>query len=179
MADFFSKSLIAEGTVLINVMLRFSGSEGKLTALSASTTAPPQLNGTNISKIDKSKQTDVDASSPASSSSENTSRAQWMNETALRCSSATPFETPVEPEVYITYAVSLERPIFAGLPVSCSAMRSQLLSRHTNRAALAGTCCNKLDCVTTSGAFVSLSMKRTRSGGYVQSSGTYAAPALN
>ena len=68
-------------------------------ALSARITRPPQASGAKISKTDRSKQTDVAASTPASSSSENTPRAQRTIATALRCSIATPFGRPVEPEV--------------------------------------------------------------------------------
>jgi hypothetical protein len=45
-ADFFSKSLIADGTVLMSVILLPGGSVGKLTALSAEhdRSAPTQRN---------------------------------------------------------------------------------------------------------------------------------------
>src|SRR3569833_1554065 len=94
-----SNSRIADGTVFTNVTSARAGSPGSASAFSARITVPPQLNGTNISNTDKSKQIDVDASTPASSSPLKTSRAQYTNATAFRRSSATPFGLPVEPEV--------------------------------------------------------------------------------
>src|SRR5581483_11187264 len=71
-----SNSRIADGTVLINVTSFAAGKPGSASAFSARIILPPQLSGTNISKIDRSKQIDVDASTPASSSGAKTSFAQ-------------------------------------------------------------------------------------------------------
>jgi hypothetical protein len=88
---------MAEGTVLTRVT--GPSTSGRSRALAASTTVPPRLSGAKISKTDRSKQTDVEASTAAISPSENSSRAQSMRATALRCSTATALGRPVEPEV--------------------------------------------------------------------------------
>src|SRR6185503_11497071 len=77
-----NNSRIADGTVLIMVTSFAAGRFGKASALSARITIPPQLNGTNISNTDRSKQIEVDARTPASSSAVNTSLAQYTNAAA-------------------------------------------------------------------------------------------------
>ena len=71
-----TSSDMAEGTVLISVTSSFAGSSGSSRAFSARITVPPQARVTNSSKTDMSKQIDVEPSTPASSSSEKTSRDQ-------------------------------------------------------------------------------------------------------
>jgi len=70
MASCRNNSAIAEGTVLISVTRSAAASAGRASALSASTTVPPQLSGTRSSHTDKSKHTDVDARTPDKSASE-------------------------------------------------------------------------------------------------------------
>ena len=94
-----NNSAMADGTVLIKVTSWRAGKPGNCRALSARITVPPQLNGTNNSNTDKSKQIDVDARTPANSSRVKILFAQWMKATVLRCSMATPFGLPVEPDV--------------------------------------------------------------------------------
>src|SRR6267142_5612384 len=94
-----SNSRIADGTVLMSLTSLAAGNDGSAKAFSARITFPPQHSGTNISKTDRSKQIEVEASTPESSSGVNTSCAQLTNATALRCSMATPLGVPVEPEV--------------------------------------------------------------------------------
>jgi len=94
-----SSAVIADGTVLISVGATGDASPGTASAFSTSTTAPPNDSVTNSSNTDRSKHTDVDAITPASSASVNTVRAHAMNATALRCAMATPFGRPVDPEV--------------------------------------------------------------------------------
>ena len=62
-----SNSAIAEGTVLIRVTSSFSGRLGRCSAFRATMTLPPALNVTNISNTDRSKQTDVENRTAASS----------------------------------------------------------------------------------------------------------------
>jgi len=76
-----------------------AGSSGSARAFSARITVPPQASGANSSKTDMSKVIEVDASTPDSSRSENSRRDQSSSATALRCSIATAFGRPVEPEV--------------------------------------------------------------------------------
>src|SRR5436190_312888 len=106
---------MAEGTVLMRVTSRAAGRPGNPSAFSAMMTLPPLLSGTNISKIDKSKQTEVEASTPHSSSAVKASRAQETKATAQRCSRATPLGLPVEPDVYMTYAKEDGCVSFAGV----------------------------------------------------------------
>src|SRR5438067_12094112 len=94
-----NSSRIADGTVLISVTSLAAGTFANASAFSARITFPPQQTGTNISKTERSKHTDVDASTPSNSSGVKTVRAQETSATAPRCSSATPFGRPVEPEV--------------------------------------------------------------------------------
>src|SRR6185369_8383583 len=94
-----SSSRMADGTVLIRRTSLAWGSDGNSRAFFARIIFPPQLNVTKISKIDRSKQMEVAASTPENSSGEKTDRAQKIKFTACRCSIATPFGTPVEPEV--------------------------------------------------------------------------------
>ncbi len=79
-----------------------AASSGRASAFSARISFPPAASVAKISNTDMSKQTDVDASSPAYSAAENVACAQRTIDTAVRCSIATPFGTPVEPEVKIT-----------------------------------------------------------------------------
>src|SRR5581483_7941695 len=94
-----SSSRIADGTVLIRRTSSAAGKEDKLRALSAKITRPPQHSGTNSSKTERSKQMLVENKTPDSSWAEKVSLAQQTISTALRCSKATPFGRPVEPEV--------------------------------------------------------------------------------
>ncbi len=90
------------GTVLISRTSSLKGSSGRARTLSASSTRPPRQRGAKISNTDRSKQIDVAASRPPSSSIENTSRAQAASAQTLACSTATPLGRPVDPEVYRT-----------------------------------------------------------------------------
>ena len=94
-----SSSAITDGTVLIKVTRSAAGSVPTASACSASTTVPPAASGPNNSNTDRSKHTDVAANTPAHSSAVNTSRAHCRNATAFPCVIATPFGTPVDPDV--------------------------------------------------------------------------------
>src|SRR5579884_3969944 len=74
--------------------------------LSAKISLPPELRVTNTSNTLRSKQSEVENSTPSRSSGVKTDFAHWTKFTALRCSIATPFGRPVDPEVYKTYARS-------------------------------------------------------------------------
>src|SRR5262245_36569445 len=93
-----NNSRIADGTVLIILTSPAAGRVGSARAFLARTTLPPQQSGTNNSKIERSKQTEVDARTPESSCWLKTLLAQETIATALRCSSCTPLGLPVEPE---------------------------------------------------------------------------------
>ena len=106
-----SKAAIADGTVLMSVTSFAAGKVDKCNAFSARITLPPQLSGTNSSKTDKSKQMEVENRVPLNNPgrrlvfaaragvSGKKSSAQSISVTGLRCSIATPFGLPVEPEV--------------------------------------------------------------------------------
>ena len=94
-----TNSAMAEGTVLIKVTCQAAGSTGNWRAFSARMTVPPALSGTKSSKIERSKQIEVEKSTPASSCGEKIVLAQFTKVTGLWCSTATPFGLPVEPEV--------------------------------------------------------------------------------
>src|SRR6185436_11773153 len=94
-----TSSAIAEGTVLISR----TSSRHEAVAVSntspARITRPPQAKGANSSNTERSKLIEVDASAPENSSALNTAPAQLTKQTALLCSMATPFGTPVDPDV--------------------------------------------------------------------------------
>ena len=94
-----TNSLMLDGTVLMSLTWSRLGISPKAKAFSATSTAPPQLRGTKISKMERSKQIEVEASTPASSSCENTSCAQFTNIAGLRWRIIAPLGLPVEPEV--------------------------------------------------------------------------------
>ena len=76
-----------------------AGSSGSARASPARIAVPPQESGANSSKTERSKQIEVEASTPARSAAAKASRAQCIRSTAERCSTATPLGRPVEPEV--------------------------------------------------------------------------------
>jgi hypothetical protein len=92
-------SLAAEGTVLTSETSSCPRSEGAASMFSTRMARPPKQSGRNSSKMDRSKQTEVAASSPSRHSSGKASFAQLRNETAFRWVMPTPFGRPVEPEV--------------------------------------------------------------------------------
>ena len=89
---------MAEGTVLTRVHAPASWS-ARSSTVPATTAAPPALSGANTSKTDRSKQTEVEARTRASSAGPNVSRAQPVNAAALPWVIMTPFGRPVEREV--------------------------------------------------------------------------------
>jgi hypothetical protein len=62
-------------------------------------TAPPKDKGAKISNTERSKQIEVEAHAPASSSFEKVFRAHVRKLITERCSIATPFGFPVDPDV--------------------------------------------------------------------------------
>jgi hypothetical protein len=72
---------------------------GSASAFSTTITRPPSASGRKISKTERSKEIDVAASTPDSSSAVKTPAAHDRSATPLSCSIATPFGTPVLPEV--------------------------------------------------------------------------------
>ena len=90
---------MAEGTVLTSVTCEAAWSVGSSSAFSLTTTLPPRTSGANSSKTERSKQMEVEARTPASSSSVKTSADQRRKIAALACAMATPFGGPVEPDV--------------------------------------------------------------------------------
>src|SRR6476469_4827474 len=98
----FNNSVIAEGTVLTRVTLCVAGNFASWSTFSTKMTLPPQTRGKNNSKIDKSKQMEVEAKTPSNWLSGKTVFAQCKKATTLRCSIATPLGNPVEPDVYKT-----------------------------------------------------------------------------
>src|ERR1700687_4645356 len=94
-----SSSAIAEGTVLIKLTAGGRGGDASARASSPRITVPPQASGTNSSNTERSKQIEVPAKTPARSAGGDVRGAQATRAAALRCSMATPFGRPVEPEV--------------------------------------------------------------------------------
>ncbi|CAM4117045.1 hypothetical protein COSO111634_33430 [Corallococcus soli] len=90
---------IADGTVLMSVTSASGLSSASWSALRTTTTVPPRASGVNSSNTDRSKLSDVDASTAHVSSALNVSRAHVRKATALRWEIATPFGRPVLPDV--------------------------------------------------------------------------------
>ena len=90
---------MAEGTVLMSVTSEAADSPGNARAFSARMILPPQVNGANNSNTERSKQMEVEARTPVRSSFVKTLCAHSRNVAALKCSIATPFGFPVDPDV--------------------------------------------------------------------------------
>jgi hypothetical protein len=84
---------------LIKVTSLFVGKASSCNTFWARIILPPEVRGTNSSKTERSKQMDVEARTPASFSGAKTVLAHSKKATVFRCSMATPFGFPVEPEV--------------------------------------------------------------------------------
>jgi hypothetical protein len=82
----------------MNVTRSRSGRLGSARASSTTITVPPMLSGEKISMTDGSKLTEVQNSTPESTS-RYASAAHSTMRTAVSCSTATPLGRPVEPEV--------------------------------------------------------------------------------
>src|SRR5947207_3352950 len=93
-----TNSVKADGTPLISVTSA-DFSAGSSSAFSTRITLPPHASGANNSKSERSKHSEVENNVRANSSGVNTVRDQLRNVTVLRCSTATPFGNPVEPDV--------------------------------------------------------------------------------
>src|SRR3954453_20481241 len=91
-------SRMAEGTVLITFRSPAIPAGSTSSTLRTRTNLPPQPRGTKVSKMDTSKQTEVEASTPDNSSAENILRHQQIKATTLLCWIATPLGWPVDPE---------------------------------------------------------------------------------
>src|SRR5882672_2897284 len=96
---FRTSSAIADGTVLISVDWLAAASVGNSRASLTISAFPPQASGPNSSYTDRSKQTEVDATTPLNSSTEKLWPTHSRKATALACSIVTPFGLPVDPEV--------------------------------------------------------------------------------
>src|ERR1043166_2640916 len=94
-----TSSAIIDGTVLMSVTPGTEWGVAKLNTLSARITLPPEVSGANNSKIERSKQIEVAASTPLNSSAPKTERAHAKKAPALWCSIMTPLGFPVDPEV--------------------------------------------------------------------------------
>ncbi|CAM4392491.1 hypothetical protein COSO111634_38510 [Corallococcus soli] len=99
-----TSSATADGTVFSNVTRPASFSPASASAFSATTTVPPLTSGAKTSNTDKSKFSDVAASTPFNCSALKVAVAHFRKATALACVTATPFGRPVLPDVYSTYA---------------------------------------------------------------------------
>src|SRR5215210_113992 len=93
-----SSSDRAEGTVLISSTSPAAGSSGRASGFSATINVPPQARVPKNSNTDRSKQTEVEKSTPPASSGKfsadqltKAARLRWVTPTALG--------RPVEPEV--------------------------------------------------------------------------------
>ena len=69
--------------MLISVTAPAAGRRGRSRALSARMTVPPWVSGANSSKTERSKESEVEASTPESSSGLNAAAAQRSSVTAL------------------------------------------------------------------------------------------------
>ena len=143
---------------------------------SSSSTHPPASSGANISNTDTSKLADVEASTRDSPASPNTPAAHWTRLTTPRRVIVTPLGTPVDPDVYITYAAPSSPGHGACAGISRPGARSSsMTSTGTSPGSVAAF---TRSARITAGA-ESASMNAFRSSGYAGSTGTYAAPACH
>src|SRR5260370_1000447 len=88
---------MVDGTVLMSVISM--GSRAKSSAFLTTLTVAPTVSGTKHSYTAKSKFSEVEKSVRSRTSRVKDNWAQQIKFTELRCSTATPFGMPVEPEV--------------------------------------------------------------------------------
>ncbi len=130
----------------------------------AGTRHAPYRQASHISSHDASKATDRPAITrspgPSGCSCRNRRDSASTNAAALRCDTATPFGAPVEPDVKITHASSLE----AGtVPSATGVLVRRTVSSRSS--------------FSTAATSASANTVRARSSGSSASTGTYAAPA--
>src|SRR5579864_6988658 len=94
-----TNSLIADGTALTILIRSGQAKSASSSAFFTTNAVPPQVKGPKISKIERSQQMEVQAITPASSSTEKASCAQCRNTTALLWRIAIPLGLPVDPDV--------------------------------------------------------------------------------
>jgi hypothetical protein len=92
-------SAITDGTMQRSRTSSRAASVWSPSGLSATSRRPPQASGAQISNIETSKPTEVEPKTPPSSAAVNRSWPQRRSVAVLRCSIATPFGMPVEPDV--------------------------------------------------------------------------------
>ncbi len=147
----------------------------------ATTTRPPEASGTQISNREASKACGA-CMSTASRGPTDQPRSPTRPAT-LPCGTATPLGTPVEPEVYMTYARSSAPTrtgtrASAGLTATAAGVRSSS-STTSSAAASTGTASRVARVHTTADGPESASRNATRSAGYPGSTGTYPAPVFH
>lgn len=94
-----TSSAMADGTLLIRLMSGAAAPLHRSRMVSTSTTWLPPESGAKISKIDRSKQIEVEHSTLRSSAAENCARDHCKKLVAAPWAIITPFGKPVEPEV--------------------------------------------------------------------------------
>ncbi len=145
----------------------------------STTTRAPDTSGTHTSNSEASKACGA-CISTASPAPTDQSRCPTSPAT-LPCGIDTPFGTPVEPEVYITYARSSGPTRTAGSCTGLAATAARVRgssSTTTSPGAPGGTAARVFPVHSTAAGAESASMTATRSAGYAASTGTYAAPAF-
>src|ERR1035441_9721922 len=143
------------------------------------TTAPPASHTGNSSSASTSNPGDANCRnrSPAPSCSRcPTSRA---NAASDPCSTTTPLGSPVDPDVYTTYAGHDAPGTTPAPPPAPPAAPAPPPSTSTAGTPDPSASTASAPVVTSTAAPESPSMNRTRSAGYCGSSGTYAAPAIS
>src|SRR5207247_1374803 len=141
---------------------------------SPAATLPPLTNGQNTSATDASKLTVAFCSTRSPSPSPNTSLIHLRQLLTPPWLTITPFGTPVDPDVYITYAR------FSGC-ITTSSSPSPLFSSSTTTTSHPSpdSLPSSPRLVTSSLAPASRSISRFLASGYSGSSPRYAPPALS
>src|ERR1700722_6526221 len=99
-SDVLTTCETADGTpLIIRPDAGSSNSSASASTLRTTSTHPPDASGARTSNTEKSKLSDVDASTRDSSPAENCTETQDTRSVRLRCSTTTPFGRPVDPDV--------------------------------------------------------------------------------
>ena len=134
----------------------------------ATTSFPPLSSAPQISSVDASNDTGARCSSTSFAPS-STKSVCFTSRSTARCGTAVPLGTPVEPDVYITYArCSGPRPSTETAPSLCASMTAASPSSETTcrkLSAVAGSFSSSASCATSTPMAESSSMKPSRSAG--------------
>src|SRR5712671_2587757 len=156
-----------------------NSSGDRLTPCGTTTNRPPYSNAPHISHTEKSSAYEWNSVHTSPRPNPNPSSVTSNRRTTFACVTTTPFGSPVDPDVYITYAASSGLLPPSSHSSSSSLPHSNNSSTNTTGPENPGTRLSNPRCVTSTRAPQSSAIYRSRSSGYSGSIGTYAPPDFN